>query len=118
MSHAHEPGARDRAIRLVPPLQDNVVALQAPQSIGRRLRSQWPSLSVLALVLCAVAAIAIDFRWCAWLLATAIAWAFGLRLTLPPRRIGWLEVRRRRTDLVCLGALLLGVVVLAIATPA
>ena len=116
MSHAHEPGARDRAIRLVPPLQDNVVPM--PQSIPRRLRSQWPSLSVLALVLASVAAIAIDFRWCAWLLAAAIAWAFGLRLTLPKRRIGWLEVRRRRTDLICLGALLLGVVALAIATPA
>ncbi len=116
MSHAHDPAAGERRLRLVPPVADNVVVM--PQSIPRRLRSQWPSLSVLALVILSIAAIAIDFRWCAWLLAVAIAWAFGLRLLLPKRRIGWLEVRRRHTDLVCLGALLLGVVALAIATPA
>ena len=88
-----------------------------PQSLTMRLRSQWPSISVLLLVLLAVGAIAIDFRWCVWLLAFAIAWAFGLRLMLPKRRIGWLEVRRRRTDLICLGTLLLGFVLVAVATP-
>ena len=66
----------------------------------------------------AVAAIAVDFRVCVWLLAIAVAWAFTLRLLLPKKRIGWLEVRRRRTDLICLGALLVGVVAVAIATPA
>ena len=89
-----------------------------PESIARRLRRQWPSLSVQSLVMLAVAAIAVDFRVCVWLLAIAVGWAFTLRLLLPKRRIGWLEVRRRRTDLICLGALLVGVVAVAIATPA
>ncbi len=88
-----------------------------PQSWYMRLRSQWPSISVLLLVMLAVSAIAVDFRWCVWLLALAIAWALGLRLMLPRRRIGWLEVRRRRTDLICLGTLLLGFVMVAVATP-
>lgn len=103
-------------MRLVHSSPDNVVPL--PQSIPQRVRRQWPSLSVQALVLAAVAAIAVDFRWCVWLLAVAIGWAFFLRLTLTKQRIGWLEVRRRRTDLICLGALLFGVVLVAIATPA
>ena len=97
------------------PLPDNVIPMR--QSVSVRLRSQWPSLSVQTLVLIAVGMIAVDFRWCVWLLALAIAWAFVLRLVLPKRRIGWLEVRRRRTDLVCLGALLMGFVLVAVATP-
>ncbi len=102
-------------MRLVPALADNVIPL--PQSVGVRVRSQWPSISVQLLVLIAVGMIAVDFRWCVWLLALAIAWAFVLRLLLPRRRIGWLEVRRRRTDLICLGVLLLGFVMVAVATP-
>ena len=46
-----------------------------PASIAQRLRRQWPSLSVQACVLVAVAAIGVDFRWSVWLLALAIAWA-------------------------------------------
>jgi hypothetical protein len=115
--HANEehPNATQRTVRLVRPLPENVIPMR--QSVPVRLRSQWPSLSVQALVIVAVGLIAVDFRWCVWLLALAIAWAFVLRLALPQRRIGWLEVRRRRTDLVCLGALLLGFVLVAVATP-
>ncbi len=94
---------------------NNVV--QFPQSWRVRLRSQWPSLSVLAAVSVAVAAIAIDFRLSVWLLAGALGWALALRVSLPKRRIGWLEVRRKRTDLACLGLLLLGVVAVALFTP-
>lgn len=86
--------------------------------IPNRLRNQWPSLSVQTIVMLSVAAIAIDFRWSVGLLALALALAFGFRAALPRRRIGWLEVRRKRTDLVCLGLLLFGVVLVAIATPA
>ena len=95
---------------------DNVVPLH--RHIPNRLRNQWPALSVLALVLLSVGAIAIDFRLSVGILALAVALAFGLRLALPKSRIGWLEVRRKHTDLICLGLLLLGVVLVAVATPA
>jgi uncharacterized membrane protein len=85
--------------------------------IPNRLRNQWPSLSVQALVFASVAAIVIDFRWSVGLLALALGLAFGFRAALPRRRIGWLEVRRKRTDLICLGLLLVGVVLVAVATP-
>lgn len=102
-------------MHLVPPLPDNVVRL--PQTIPQRIRSQWPSLLVQALVLLSVGLVFVDFRLCVGMLAASIAVAFTLRLTLPKRRIGWLEVRRRRTDLICLGALLVAVVLVALATP-
>ncbi len=85
--------------------------------IPNRLRNQWPSLSVQTLVFASVAAIALDFRWSVGLLALALALALALRSALPRRRIGWLEVRRKRTDLICLGLLLVGVVLVAVATP-
>lgn len=94
---------------------DNVIPLR--KHIPNRLRNQWPSLAVQLLVFVSVAAIAIDFRWSVGILALALALAFALRLGLPRRRIGWLEVRRKRTDLICLGLLLLGVVLVALATP-
>jgi len=109
----------DHSERTVPPhlvaVPDNVIPLR--RHIPNRLRNQWPSLSVQFLVFVSVAAIAIDFRWSVGLLALALALAFGLRVALPRRRIGWLEVRRKRTDLICLGLLLLGVVLVAVATP-
>lgn len=112
----HGPDGRPESRpHLAPVVPNNVVRF--PESIPRRLQRQWPSLSVQALVLLSVSAIAIDFRASVWLLAVAVALAFGLRLTLPKRRVGWLEVRRRRTDLVCLGALLFCVVLVAVLTP-
>jgi hypothetical protein len=113
MAHLHEPGHQRPYV--VAPLPDNVVPLR--RELPGRLISQWPSLSVQALVLISVAAIFIDFRLSVGLLAIAVATAFGLRLLLPRRRIGWLEVRRKRTDLYCLGLLLIGVVALLITTP-
>lgn len=111
MDH-NEPGSSRPHLVPVP---DNVIPLR--RHIPNRLRSQWPSLSVQAVVVASVAAIGVDFRWSVGLLAAALALAFGLRMSLPKRRIGWLEVRRKRTDLICLGLLLLGVVVVAVATP-
>ena len=116
MAHLHDNGPQAPRPYVVKPLPDNVIPLR--QELPGRLVSQWPSLSVQALVLVSVAAIAIDFRLSVALLAIAVATAFGLRLLLPKRRIGWLEVRRKRTDLICLGLLLIGVVALLITTPA
>ena len=116
MAHLHDPGHQSPRPYPVPPLPDNVVPLR--REIPVRLISQWPSLSVQGLVLVSVAAIAVDFRPSVALLAVAVAAAFGLRLLLPRRRIGWLEVRRKRTDLLCLGMLLIGVVALLVTTPA
>lgn len=107
----HSGGARAHLVAV----PDNVIPLR--RHLPLRLRSQWPSLSVQFLVFVSVAAIAIDFRWSVGLLALALALAFALRVALPRRRIGWLEVRRKRTDLICLGLLLLGVVLVALATP-
>ena len=118
MSHPEQHAAPHQARTSGPHLAavpNNVV--QFPQSWRIRMRKQWPSLSVLAASVAAVAAIAIDFRLSVWLLAGALGWAFALRLTLPKRRIGWLEVRRKRTDLICLGLLLFGVVSVALFTP-
>ena len=69
------------------------------------------------MVLVSVAVIAVDFRLSAGILGAALALALGLRATLPRTRIGWLEVRRKRTDLLCLALLLAGVVVVSVITP-
>ena len=110
VDHSAQP-ARPQLVAV----SDNVIPLR--RHIPNRLRNQWPSLSVQALVFASVAAIAVDFRASVWLLALALGWAFGLRMTLSKRRIGWLEVRRKHIDLTCLGLLLLGVVLVALATP-
>ena len=116
MAHLEDPGQQPPRPYVVRPLPDNVIPLR--QELPGRLLSQWPSLSVQALVLVSVLAIWVDFRLSVFLLAIAVATAFGLRLLLPKRRIGWLEVRRKRTDLYYLGLLLAGVVALLITTPA
>lgn len=116
MAHLQDPGPHPQRPYVVQPLPDNVIPLR--RELPGRLASQWPSLSVQALVLVSVLAIAVDFRLSVALLAVAVGTAFTLRLLLPKRRIGWLEVRRKRTDLYCLGLLLLGVVALLITTPA
>ena len=116
MAHLHDHGSQPQRPYVVKPLPDNVIPLR--RELPGRLISQWPSLSVQALVLVSVAAIAVDFRLSVALLAVAVATAFCLRLLLPKRHIGWLEVRRKRTDLYCLGLLLVGVVALLITTPA
>lgn len=116
MAYAHEPGPEPIRPSVVPPLPNNVIPLR--QEFPARLLSQWPSVSVQLLVFVSVVAIWIDFRLSVGLLAVAVATAFAFRLLLPKRRIGWLEVRRKRTDLYCLGLLLIGVVVLLITTPA
>ena len=116
MAYAHDPGPEPIRPSVVSPLPDNVIPLQ--REFQTRLLSQWPSLSVQALVLVSVLSIWIDFRLSVGLLAIAVATAFALRSLLPKRRIGWLEVRRKRTDLYCLGLLLIGVVALLLTTPA
>ena len=94
----------------------NVVPLRP--RLRDRLRAQWPSISVQVLAASAVALMALDsFTRGTRLLAFAIAWAMLLRQTLPQRRVGWLQVRSKRTDMLCLGCLFLGVAILAITTP-
>lgn len=115
MAHLEHQDREPVRPQVMPTLPDNVIPLR--RHVPDRLRSQWPSLSVQVLVLVSVAAIAIDFRLSVALLAVAVATAFSLRLLLPKTRVGWLEVRRKRTDLYCLGLLLLGVVALLLTTP-
>ena len=102
--------------RTFPQIPPNVVPLRP--SWRDRARAQWPSLSVQALAALSVGLMAFDrFTRGTWLLAFALAWAMLLRQTLPKRRVGWLQVRSKRTDMICLGLLFIGVVALAITTP-
>lgn len=117
---AHDPAvsasAQSHWSRAFGELPANVVPLRP--RLRDRMRAQWPSLSVQALGAASVVLMAFDhFRRGTTLLAIALGWALFLRQTLPPRHVGWLQVRSKRTDLLVLGALFVGVVALAVTTP-
>lgn len=79
---------------------------------------QWPLLSVLALVVVSLVFIAVDrFRVGSVLMAMTMVYAFLLRLSLPDDAAGLLVVRRKSVDIVVLGILALGLVVLSLWVP-
>ena len=57
------------------------------------------------------------FRRGSVLFAAFVVLAFFLRLFLPERDAGWLAVRSRRIDLLCLGFLGIGLSVFALIVP-
>lgn len=96
--------------------------MQAPAGMGYRVlafvRRQWPLLSVLGLVALSLVFIAIDrFRVGSVLLAMSVVYALMLRVFLPDEVAGLLVVRRRSVDVMVLGVLSLGLVVLSLWVP-
>jgi hypothetical protein len=80
---------------------------------------QWPSLLVFAGVGIALALIALDsFRKGAIVLSASVLLAAFLRLLLADNQAGWLAVRTRRTDVIVLLVLGIGLAMLAFWVPA
>jgi peptidoglycan/LPS O-acetylase OafA/YrhL len=83
---------------------------------GRWLRDEIPFVLVVLLVVCAAGVLAVwPDRWrpAVTLIASAMFIAAGLRLVLPPHRVGALAVRKRWFDVLCY--LAIGVVIVAVA---
>jgi hypothetical protein len=79
---------------------------------------QWPLVSVLVGLVVSLIVVADDhFRRGSVLFAAFVVLAFFLRLFLPERDAGWLAVRSRGIDLLCLGFLGLGLSVFALIVP-
>jgi hypothetical protein len=79
---------------------------------------QWPLTVVLGGLLVSLIVVADDhFRRGSVLFAAFVVLAFFLRLFLPERDAGWLAVRSRGIDLLCLGFLGLGLSVFALIVP-
>ncbi len=95
-------------------LPDNVRQLR----LRRTPRWQWPLNAVLVGVAASLAIIAANhFRRGSVALAAFVWLAFFLRLLLGDTEAGWLTVRSKRTDLVVLLALAVGVSTLALIVP-
>ena len=90
--------------------------------MGRRpqpLESWWPSLSSLFTLLVGIGFVTMGyFRFGLLVIAAAAVVAFVLRLRLSDAAAGMLVVRSRKADLVVLGVLCAGLVLLAIWVPA
>jgi hypothetical protein len=79
---------------------------------------QWPLVSVLVGLVVSLIVVADDhFRRGSVLFAAFVVLAFFLRLFLPERDAGWLAVRSRGIDLLCLGFLGVGLSVFALIVP-
>jgi hypothetical protein len=79
---------------------------------------QWPLATVLVGLLVSLIVVADDhFRRGSVLFAGFVVLAFFLRLFLPERDAGWLSVRSKGIDLLCLGFLGLGLSVFALIVP-
>lgn len=88
----------------------------ARDSGGPRL--QWPLMLVLVGLLVSLGVVAADhFRRGSVLFAGFVVGAFFLRLFLPERDAGWLAVRSKGVDLLCLGFLGVGLSVFALIVP-
>ncbi len=101
---------------------DRVLERKAAASQASRDRHeptlQWPLLVVLSGLVVSLAIVATDhFRRGSVLFAGFVVLAFVLRLVLPDREIGWLAVRSRRIDLICLGFLAVSVTVFSLIVP-
>ena len=79
---------------------------------------QWPLMIVLVGLLVSLIVVAEDhFRRGSVLFAAFVVLAFFLRLFLPERDAGWLAVRGKGIDLLCLGFLGLGLSVFSLIVP-
>ncbi|MCI0689157.1 MAG: DUF3017 domain-containing protein [Sporichthyaceae bacterium] len=88
-----------------------------PAPVDRRWR-EWPIALVLTCVLISLGVVAANhFRRGSVLLAASVLLATGLRLILPARQAGLLAVRSRLLDVIALGGLGGGLMVLALVVP-
>jgi hypothetical protein len=88
-----------------------------PARIERRWR-EWPIALVLSCVAISLIVVAANhFRRGSVLLAASVLLATGLRLVLPARQAGLLAVRSRLVDVIALGGLGGGLMVLALVVP-
>ncbi|MEQ3550653.1 DUF3017 domain-containing protein [Pseudonocardia nematodicida] len=88
--------------------------MSAAQRLRARLRTHWPLLVVLATVLLGLQRVVTEhWREGSALFGIAMLAAAGMRLALPPDRVGLLAIRGRHADALIYGGF--GVVVLALA---
>ena len=81
-------------------------------------RFQWPLMVVIGGLLVSLIVVAADhFRRGSVLFAGFVVGAFFLRLFLPDRDAGWLAVRSKGVDLLCLAFLGIGLSVFALIVP-
>ncbi len=91
--------------------------LTHPDPQARRF-GEWPITLVLGGIVAGLAVAArYHFRPGTVIIAVAVLLAAGLRITLSPRQAGLLAVRGRAFDVLVLGGLGLGMLVLALAVP-
>jgi hypothetical protein len=97
--------------------EDHAVAVEvAREAAGPRF--QWPSVLVLSGLLVSLGIVAADhFRRGSVLFAAFVMLAFFLRIILEDAAAGWLAVRSRAVDLVCLGTLGISLSVMALVVP-
>ena len=97
--------------------EDAAASIEAARdSAGPRF--QWPLTVVLLGLVGSLLVVADDhFRRGSVLFAGFVVGAFFLRLFLPERDAGWLAVRSRGVDLLCLGFLGIGLSVFALIVP-
>lgn len=94
--------------------QDPIVQ---PTRVERRWR-EWPIALILGCVTVSLIVVAANhFRRGSVLLAASVLLATGLRLVLPARQAGLLAVRSRLVDVIALGSLGGGLMVLALVVP-
>lgn len=97
--------------------EDAALSVEAARNAGGP-PFQWPLSTVLVGLLISLIVVADDhFRRGSVLFAGFVVLAFFLRLFLPERDAGWLAVRSRRIDLLCLGFLGIGLSVFALIVP-
>jgi len=116
---APHPAGRHRKPPVEPavevPAEEPRIVDPAPAS--RRWR-EWPITLVLACVALSLLVVAANhFRRGSVLLAASVLLATGLRLVLPARQAGLLAVRSRLLDVIALGGLGGGLMVLALVVP-
>jgi len=105
------------AARVSAPLVEIREPIVQPARVERRWR-EWPIGLVLACVLISLIVVAANhFRRGSVLLAASVLLATGLRLVLPARQAGLLAVRSRWVDVIALGGLGGGLMVLALVVP-
>lgn len=126
MTGAPEGGDRRRAASSGPPpprfTADRLEEKSAATMDARRDASgptlQWPLMSVLIGLVVALGVVATDhFRRGAVLYALCVVAAFVLRMILSEREAGWLAVRTRGVDLLCLGVLAVSLLVFSAIVP-
>lgn len=100
------------------PAWDHSHGPRAPRPWYQLIGGQWPLAVVLATVAAGVVwAGAGHWKRGTFLIAIGFCVGFVLRATLPENKVGLLAVRERWIDLICLGVLGAGTIVLVLLVP-